>query len=134
MGLNAYQSMTAAKVSGRIAALGCPYFMRRRGRLRHNLIADDSHKDLRRGLNLGLMLIRVVRAVNDFILSGSFSDKSLRGVMRRRLPRRFFVERGDSGEGRTLSVALTIPAGYRSGVYGGVGFRSCFFTVFPLIV
>ena len=52
------------------------------------------------------MLIRVVRAVNDFILSASFSDKSLRGGVRRGLPRRFFVERGDSGEGRALSVVL----------------------------
>ena len=50
------------------------------------------------------MLIRVVRAVNDFILSASFSDKSLREDVRRGLPRRFFVERGDFGEGRALSV------------------------------
>jgi hypothetical protein len=70
------------------------------------LIEEDSHRDLRRGLNLGLMLIRVVRAVNDFILSGSFSEKTLRGGMRRGLPRRFFVERGDSGEGRAPSVVF----------------------------
>jgi hypothetical protein len=90
--------------------------MRRRGRLRHILIEDDSHKDLRRGLNLGLMLIRVVRAVNDFILSGSFSDKRLGGDVSRRLPRRIFLVSGDSGKGRTLSVVLTIPAGFRPGV------------------
>jgi len=53
------------------------------------------------------MLIRVVRAVNDFILSASFSEKSLRGGVRRRLLCHFFVERGDSGEGRTLSVVLS---------------------------
>ena len=50
------------------------------------------------------MLIRVVRAVNDFILSASFSDKSLRRDKGRGLPRRFFMERGDSKEGRTPSV------------------------------
>jgi len=64
---------------------------------------------------MGLMLIRVVRAVNDFILSAGFSDKSLRGGMRRRLPRRVFVESGDSGEGRTLSVVLTTSPRFRSG-------------------
>jgi hypothetical protein len=52
------------------------------------------------------MLIRVVRAVNDFILSASFSDKSLRGGVCRGLPRRFFVRRGESGEGRALSVVF----------------------------
>ena len=54
------------------------------------------------------MLIRVVRAVNDFILSASFSEKSLREGVRGRLPRRFFVQSGDSGEGRALSVVLVI--------------------------
>ena len=78
--------------------------MRRRGRLRYILIEENNHRDFRRGLNLGLMLIRVVRAVNDFILSASFSDKTLRPGVRRGLPRRFFVERGDSGEGRAPSV------------------------------
>jgi hypothetical protein len=54
------------------------------------------------------MLIRVVRAVNDFILWASFSDQSLRGDVKQRLPRRFFAERGDSGEGRSPSVVLFI--------------------------
>jgi len=53
------------------------------------------------------MLIRVVRAVNDLILSASFSEKSLSGNVRRGLPRRFFVETGDSKEGRALSVVLS---------------------------
>jgi len=57
---------------------------------------------------LALMLIRVVQAVNDFILSASFSDKTLRPSVKRGLPHRFFVERGDSGEGRALSVVLVI--------------------------
>jgi hypothetical protein len=48
------------------------------------------------------MLIRVVRAVNDFILSASFSDKSIRSDVTRGLPRRFFVENVNSGEDRTL--------------------------------
>jgi hypothetical protein len=51
---------------------------------------------------LALMLIRVVRAVNDFILLASFSDKSIRCDVRRGLPRRFFVKGADSGEDRTL--------------------------------
>jgi len=50
------------------------------------------------------MLIRVVRAVNDFILSASFSDKSCRRDVSRGLPRHFFVERGDSKEGRAPSI------------------------------
>jgi hypothetical protein len=54
------------------------------------------------------MLIRVVRAVNDFILSARFSDKSLRGRVRLCVSRRFFMERGDSGEGLALSVVLTV--------------------------
>jgi len=54
-----------------------------------------------------LMLIRVVLAVNDFILPAGFSGKSLRGGVRRGLPRHFFVERGDAGEGRALSVVLS---------------------------
>jgi hypothetical protein len=54
------------------------------------------------------MLIRVVRAVNDFILSASFSDKTLRGGVRRGWPRRFFVKRGDAGKGRTLYAVLSI--------------------------
>ena len=81
--------------------------MRRRGRRRYILIKEDDDRDFRRGLNLGLMLIRVVRAVNDFILSAIFSDKTLRPGVRRGLPHRFFVERGDSGEGRALSVVLS---------------------------
>jgi hypothetical protein len=53
------------------------------------------------------MLIRVVRAVNDFIFSASFSDKSIRSDVRRGLPRRFFVKSVDSGEGRTLYAVLS---------------------------
>jgi hypothetical protein len=54
------------------------------------------------------MLIRVVRAVNDFILSAVFSEKTLRGDVRRGLRRRFLVESGDSGEDRAPSVVLSI--------------------------
>jgi hypothetical protein len=53
------------------------------------------------------MLIRVVLAVNDFILPASFSEKSLRGGVRRGSPPPFFVERGDSGESRALSVVFS---------------------------
>jgi hypothetical protein len=58
------------------------------------------------------MLIRVVQAVNDFILSASFSEKTLRGDVRRSLRRRFLVKKGDSGEDRAPSVVL---ATYRPG-------------------
>jgi hypothetical protein len=52
------------------------------------------------------MLIRVVQAVNDFILSAGFSDKAISGDVRRSLRRRFLVKRGDSGEDRSPSVVL----------------------------
>jgi hypothetical protein len=54
------------------------------------------------------MLIRVVRAVNDFILSAAFSEKTLSGDVRRGLRRRFLVARGDSGEDSAASVVLSI--------------------------
>jgi hypothetical protein len=50
------------------------------------------------------MLIRVVRAVNDFILSASFSDKGLREGVSRGLPGHFFVAIGVSGKDRALSI------------------------------
>jgi hypothetical protein len=49
------------------------------------------------------MLIRVVQAVNDFILLASFSDKSLRRDVSRGRPRRFFAERGNSEKDRARS-------------------------------
>jgi hypothetical protein len=52
------------------------------------------------------MLIRVVRAVNDFILSASFSDKSLGEASGEACGAAFFMERCDSGEGRALSVVF----------------------------
>jgi len=56
------------------------------------------------------MLIRVVRAVNDFILSASFSDKSIRSGVTRGLPRHFFVKNVDSGEDRTLYAVWSASA------------------------
>jgi hypothetical protein len=55
------------------------------------------------------MLIRVVLAVNDFILPASFSEKNLKGRCKARLAASplFFMERGDSGEGRALSVVFS---------------------------
>ena len=54
------------------------------------------------------MLIRVVLAVNDFILPASFSEKNLKGRRKARLAAPlFFVESGDSGEGRALSVVFS---------------------------
>jgi hypothetical protein len=61
---------------------------------------------------LALMLIRVVRAVNDFILSASFSDKSIRSDVTRGLPRRFFVENVNSGEDRTLYAVWSASASF----------------------
>jgi hypothetical protein len=50
------------------------------------------------------MLIRVVRAVNDFILAATFSGKGFRSGARPVLPRRFLLKRDFSGEGCALSV------------------------------
>ena len=69
-----------------------------------NTLADNRPERL---FNNRLMLIRVVLAVNDFILPAGFSERSLRGGVRRGLPHHFFVERGDFGEGRALSVVLS---------------------------
>jgi hypothetical protein len=53
------------------------------------------------------MLIRVVQAVNDFILLASFSEKTIGGDVRQSLRRRFLAERGDSVEDCALSAVLS---------------------------
>jgi len=53
------------------------------------------------------MLIRVVQAVNDFILPASFSEKSLSGDVRRGRRGGFLLTRNDSGEDRAPCIVLS---------------------------
>ena len=97
------------------------------------------------------MLIRVVLAVNDFILPAGFSEKSLKGALSGEAGRQLFY-RESPGVGAGFKPAptgdfilgggqffgherLVLPASRpgsspRAGV--GVGFRSCFFAGFHL--
>ena len=81
------------------------------------------------------MLIRVVRAVNDFILPAGFSEKSIKEYQGGALLRRFFVERGDSGEGRAPSIVFaTSRPGFGPALKEALAFALAFSLVFALII